>query len=104
DVNNVIGPDFATISVPGTGAVAVSPDTEDINVLAGAGADTFRVDSFTTGNNLHLFGRGGADRLQVTPTNRNLHDGITNIGLFEFFGGPGGDTFELFNQNSPDLW
>ncbi|MEI8197795.1 MAG: dockerin type I domain-containing protein, partial [Phycisphaerae bacterium] len=97
---NPYGASTADISGLGTGLVGILNDFESLVIKAGSGNDTFNIDSFQTGNALSIYGNGGVNTLDVTPTGQSLSAGITSISYFLFDGTNGYSIFNLNNQNA----
>jgi hypothetical protein len=101
---NQFGPSTANIGGLGSGLLGVGNDVESIQVNAGSGDDTFRIDSFQSGSALSIFAGGGSDSLEITPTSKNVSANITSISSFNYDAGPGIDYFYFYNDNSPNAW
>ena len=99
--NNVGGTATANIFGLGAAGVGAFNDVEAVVVRAGAGNDTFAVDSFRNGAGFRIEAGDGDDVLQFG------NDGlaaVTSLAFFDFNGGPGTDAFNLNNQTHAGTW
>ncbi len=90
--------------VVGAGTYFGSAEVENISLSGSAGDDQFYLDRYQSGTSLQVFGNGGSDRLDVTPTTSDVSAGITSIAYFNFDGGDGYDQFFVPNDNGPGGW
>jgi hypothetical protein len=93
--HNQFGSGTTNIGGLGSAGFGAGSDFESIVVNAGAGADTFEVNQYTSGTALTLNAGGGDDTLNIG--NNNLPANITNISAFTFNGQADFDTFNLRN-------
>ncbi len=100
-VNNAGGAGTANVWGFGPSGVGAWGDVESIVVLAGAGGDTFAVDSYLNASTLSLYGGDGDDALAITPTSQNLAANFAVGKTLTFDGGEGLDSFAVHNEANP---
>ena len=88
----------------GLAGLGAGSDLENLIFKGGEGDDTFTLNSFKTGQSLSIFGNGGSDSVNWTPTSRDTVANVTSISYFSFDGGDGYDYLNFFNDNNASAW
>ncbi len=97
DFYNPFGSGQFNLTGSGLGLGAAGMQT--INMMGGAGNDYYRIDTFETGGALNIYGNGGNDTLDITPSSANAMANLTSPPTIDFVGGAGSDTMRFYNDN-----
>ncbi len=102
---NAFGPYNTNVVGLGPGNFNVSFDIEQFDVNAGRGDDVFRVESYLSQTTaLAIKAGAGNDTLDVTPTSKKIDEDFSDTARYSFDGGADTDSFNLYNNNSPEDW
>jgi hypothetical protein len=100
---NTFGPGTQNISGLGTGAFGAGSDLDAINLRAGDGDDTFKVNSLRSGQNVSVYGGGGNDLMDF-GANSLAGNVVMGLGSFRFDGQNGIDRFNINNRTDISQW
>jgi hypothetical protein len=103
-LNNAFTSTTQNFSFPGSPYIGTSNDVQNITIQGSQGDDTFNLHSWRNGSALAVYGNGGDDTFNMVPTSRNLSANLTSMSAFNYDGGTGNDTFNLFNDNNGSAW
>jgi hypothetical protein len=101
---NPFGAGAQDIGGMGGGLVGAASDIEHLVIYAGQGNDTFRLDTYKSGQSLWVSGAGGDDVFDFTPVSKNLGANLTSMSSFFFDGAAGNDSIRVYNNNSTAAW
>ncbi len=101
---NPLPGNVASIGGLGAGLLSLDSAVQTLEIYAGAGNDTFQIDSFRTGQAVGIAAGAGDDVFEWTPDSRDLLPNITNMASFNYDGGDGYDSYYLHNDNSTNSW
>jgi hypothetical protein len=103
-MNNPFGAPTQDFSIAGGAFIGTYFDLENVQLRGSLGDDSFIIDSYQNGSALSIFGNGGDDRVEITPTSKDVAAFVTSIAYLGFDGGEGYDSFWFHNDNTPGQW
>jgi hypothetical protein len=103
-MSNPYGWSTQDFSIAGGAYIGTYFDTESVWLWGSQGDDTFAMDSYQNGSCLDISGNGGDDRVEITPTTRDVATFVTSICKLQFVGGDGYDSFWMHNDNTTSKW